>query len=58
MLNILPVQLLQSIIDRTAIKRLGNPDEIASIVLFLASDDSSYINGENIIASGGSITRD
>lgn len=57
MLNILPDQLLKNIIDHTAIKRLGNPDEIANIALFLASDDSSYINGENIIASGGSITR-
>lgn len=58
MLKILPDSLINSIKNQTAIKRLGNPDEIAKIVLFLASDDSSYINGENIIASGGSITRD
>ncbi len=58
MLNILPDELLKDIINHTAIKRLGNPDEIANIVLFLSSDDSSYLNGENIIASGGSITRD
>lgn len=58
MLSILPQSTIDSLIEHTAIKRLGTPDEIGKITLFLASDDSSYVNGENIIASGGSITRD
>ncbi len=33
--------------------RLAEPDEIASIYAFLASDDASYINGTAIEASGG-----
>lgn len=34
-------------------KRVGMPEEIASVVLFLSSDESSYIAGEEIFADGG-----
>ncbi|HMN64878.1 MAG TPA: SDR family oxidoreductase, partial [Burkholderiaceae bacterium] len=33
--------------------RLGQPDEIASVYAFLASDEASYINGAVIEVSGG-----
>ncbi len=35
------------------LKRAGQPDEIAEVALFLASDDSSYLNGQAIAVDGG-----
>jgi NAD(P)-dependent dehydrogenase (short-subunit alcohol dehydrogenase family) len=39
----------------TAVKRMGSADEIAKAVLFLASDDASFITGNELIADGGFI---
>ncbi len=39
----------------TALLRLGEPEEVASVVLFLASDLSKYITGETIVIDGGQL---
>ena len=35
------------------IGRFGEPEEIASLVLFLCSEENSYISGQNIFIDGG-----
>ena len=41
------------ILARTPLGRIGDPDEIASIAVFLASEDSSYMTGQTVYADGG-----
>jgi len=40
-------------VSQTPLGRVGKPDDIASIAVFLASDDSAWLTGERIVASGG-----
>ena len=41
------------ILSRTPLGRIGDPQEIAAIAAFLASDQASYITGQTIYADGG-----
>jgi NAD(P)-dependent dehydrogenase (short-subunit alcohol dehydrogenase family) len=43
----------KAMLDKIMLGRLGEPEEIAAVALFLASDESSFVNGADIIADGG-----
>ena len=43
----------QSFVDRQPMGRLGTPEEVAALALFLASDESSYITGQPHLVDGG-----
>ena len=46
-------QMKERTIERNAIKRVGQPEDIANLAAFLCSDESSYITGQTIYISGG-----
>lgn len=48
---------LKRIEEGTLFSRMAKPEEIAPIVIFLASDDSSYMTGEDLLIDGGYLLR-
>ena len=49
----LGARLKQGMIDATAVRRIGEPEEVAAVIAFLASDDASYVTGQTVNVSGG-----
>ena len=52
----MPEKILQGMIDRTPVGRMGLPADIANAYLFLASEEASFINGAVLSVDGGVVT--
>ena len=53
MVMAVPEKVREGIIGQIPVGRLGEPEEIARCVVFLASDDAGFVNGSTITANGG-----
>lgn len=49
----MPKEKIEAIVKSSSLGRMGKPEEVAQVVLFLASDHSNYITGQTIIVDGG-----
>jgi 3-oxoacyl-[acyl-carrier protein] reductase len=52
-LNITPEELKQRFENGIPVGRMGTPNDVANLALFLASEDSNYITGQGIVIDGG-----
>lgn len=52
----MPEKMLEMMVRRVPVGRIGHPDEVASAFLFLASEEASYINGAVLSVDGGLVT--
>jgi 3-oxoacyl-[acyl-carrier protein] reductase len=55
MTEVLPPQVKERVLPMIPLKRFGQPDEIASVVAFLAGEQSSYLTGQVIVVDGGMV---
>lgn len=46
-------RLVEGMVGATAMRRIGQPEEVAAAIAFLASDDASYVTGQTLNVSGG-----
>ena len=47
--------IIKSEVEKISLKRIASTNEIADVILFLASKKSSYVNGQNIVIDGGNL---
>ena len=53
MIKTIPDNVREMFVSKIPLGRIGKPNEVAELILFLASDKSSYINGASIEITGG-----
>ena len=52
-LSTMPEKVIEDMVQRVPLKRLGRPEDIANVYAFLASDEAAYVNGAVLEVSGG-----
>ena len=55
MADTLAPEVIQQMITDTPMQRIGQPEEIAALARFLVSDESSFMTGQTLVASGGRV---
>jgi 3-oxoacyl-[acyl-carrier protein] reductase len=55
-LRSMPEKVIESMVSRTPLGRMGEPDEIADAYVWLASDQASFVTGAVISVDGGIVT--
>ena len=55
LLDSLPSKLIEMTAYQNPLKRNAVPDDVSNVISFLASDQSHYINGANIVINGGAV---
>jgi NAD(P)-dependent dehydrogenase (short-subunit alcohol dehydrogenase family) len=55
MAKVLPPEARQAVVEQTPLGRLGTPEEMAAAIRFLLSEESSFMTGHTLAASGGRI---
>jgi 3-oxoacyl-[acyl-carrier protein] reductase len=53
MTQAMPPEVLQKLVDRVPAGRIGTPEDVAAAVVFLASPEAAYINGQVLTVCGG-----
>jgi 3-oxoacyl-[acyl-carrier protein] reductase len=56
MAHVLPQETMQSIVDMTPLGRIGQPEEVAAVIRFLLSEESSFMTGQTLAVCGGRVT--
>ncbi|PNR95960.1 3-oxoacyl-[acyl-carrier-protein] reductase [Petrotoga sp. 9PWA.NaAc.5.4] len=51
----MPEKVLENILSKITLKRMGEPEEVANAALFLACDESSYVTGHVLDVNGGTV---
>jgi 3-oxoacyl-[acyl-carrier protein] reductase len=55
MAHVLSPDAIEKIVAQTPMGRIGQPEELAALIRFLVSDESSYMTGQTVVASGGRV---
>lgn len=55
MAHVLSEETIRQVVQDTPLGRIGQPEEIAGVIRFLLSDESSFMTGQTVVASGGRV---